>query len=398
MDHHPGQQGGFDAGGGGPACFAGYGPGVHPLSELPARRRGTRTGFTTGACAAAAAQAATLALRCGQLPAMVQTRLPNGQVIPFAVAAGSVSAQQASAVVIKDAGDDPDCTHGARLTAHVRLLAGEAGRLQLRGGDGVGIVTRPGLGLPLQEHAINPVPRRNILDNAREAAGDWLVQNGLEIVISVPGGEELAKRTLNPRLGILGGLSILGTSGIVYPYSTVAFKAAMQQSIQAAAALQLPALVLTTGRRTERFAMQQLPDLPESAFIQMGDFVGAALHSCSQEAISTLYVAAMVGKLAKIGQGFSNTHAHKGRVDMAWLARLAAEAGADATLCRQVQEGVTVRHASELLAERGLEQAFLQQLVAAARSAMLRRLPVGCHLTLFAFDFAGQLCATGADS
>lgn len=357
-------------------------------------RRGQRTGFTTGACAAAAAKAATLGLISGQIPTQIETLLPNGQPVFFAVATGAVTPLWAEAVVIKDAGDDPDCTHGAHLTARVQPLPARAGEVLTLGGEGIGIVTRPGLGLPLQQAAINPIPRRNIEENVRAAAGTWLERSGLEITLSLPNGAALAKRTLNPRLGIVGGISILGTTGIVYPYSTAAFKTAMRQTIRSAVDQGTSTLVLTTGRRSERFAMAARPDLPEYAFIQMGDFIGAALEEVAQTGVPALVVAAMVGKLAKMGQGLSNTHAHKTGVDMVGIAQLARQVGGQESLCEAIQAGVTVRHAAEQLAAEGLEEAFTQALLARAALAMRPRLPPTTALTLLAFHFDGRLLAS----
>lgn len=357
-------------------------------------RRGQRTGFTTGACAAAAAKAATLGLLSGQIPTQIETLLPNGQSVLFTVATGTLTPLWAEAVVIKDAGDDPDCTHGAHLTARVQPLPTQAGKVLIMGGEGIGIVTRLGLGLPLQQAAINPIPRRNIEENVRAAAGVWLADSGLKIILSLPNGAALAQRTLNPRLGIVGGISILGTTGIVYPYSTAAFKAAMQQTIQAAAEQGVSTMVLTTGRRSERFAMTARPDLPEYAFIQMGDFLGAALEQVALANIPALVVAAMVGKLAKIGQGVSNTHAHKTDVDMAGIAQLARQVGGQEAICQTIQEGITVRQAAELLAAEGLEEAFTQALLARAARAMRPRLPPTTALTVLAFNFEGHLLAS----
>ncbi|MEO5350538.1 MAG: cobalt-precorrin-5B (C(1))-methyltransferase, partial [Magnetococcus sp. YQC-3] len=307
----------------------------------------------------------------------------------FSIAASNRTQEWAEAVVIKDGGDDPDCTHGARIVARVRPLP-TAGEVVLLGGEGVGVVTRPGLGLPLQQPAINPVPRRNIEQNVREAAGEWLAGSGLEVTIAVPDGVALANRTLNPRLGIVGGISILGTTGIVHPCSTAAFKSTLQRLIQAVAEVGLSTLVLSTGRRSERFAMAARPDLPEYAFVQMGDFVGAALERVARTQIPHLIIAAMVGKLAKMGQGLANTHAHKRGMDMAWVARLARQTGATEELCTQIQSGNTVRHAVELLATEGREAAFIQALLNAAAAALQKRLPPGTQLTLLAFDFEGN--------
>ncbi|MBA3904189.1 MAG: cobalt-precorrin-5B (C(1))-methyltransferase, partial [Rhodocyclaceae bacterium] len=221
------------------------------------RNRGNRTGFTTGACSAAAARAATLGLISGEVPPSVVCRLPMGKDVTFAVQDGRIegegAARIAHAVIVKDAGDDPDATHGAHMTADVRLLPHRAGEILLEGGAGVGTVTKSGLGLEVGGPAINPVPSRNIRENVREAAGELLDHDGLEVTLSASGGEEMAKKTLNARLGILGGISILGTTGIVRPYSTAAFRASVVQAIDVAANQGQTRVVLTTGGRTEKF-------------------------------------------------------------------------------------------------------------------------------------------------
>ncbi len=234
-------------------------------------RRGTRTGFTTGACSAAAAAAAVQGLVHGAVPDVVDCLLPNGDTVRFAVNDGRCDVSTpdapatAHAMVIKDAGDDPDCTDKAHLTADVRVLPGEAGVVRLCGGFGVGTVTMAGLGLEVGGPAINPVPRRNIEDNVRAAGAPLLAHAGLEVTISVPQGVEMARKTLNARLGILGGISILGTTGIVKPYSTSAYRASVVQGVQVAATLGHGVVVLTTGGRTEQFAMKERAALPPPA-------------------------------------------------------------------------------------------------------------------------------------
>lgn len=357
------------------------------------RQRGNRSGYTTGACSAAAARAATLGLCTGDVPASVVCRLPNGHEVPFSVLAGEVVAtageRVARAVVVKDAGDDPDVTNGAHLTAAVRQLAGRAGEIVLLGGPGVGTVTREGLGLQIGSAAINPVPRRNICDNVRAAGAALLAHAGLEVTISVPGGEQMAARTLNARLGILGGISILGTTGIVIPYSTAAFRASVVQAIDVAASQQ-PCVVLTTGGRTEKFAMQQLPQLDAACFVQMGDFVKAAFQRAIRNQMSVIYVGAMTGKLTKMCQGLPVTHAWKGEVDRSILATVAGEIGAPAALIDEIRAAETARFAAERLAALGLSAAFHRRLAKQAMCSLRDRYPGDYRLVMLVCDFNGQ--------
>ncbi|MBF0144915.1 MAG: cobalt-precorrin-5B (C(1))-methyltransferase [Magnetococcales bacterium] len=352
--------------------------------------RGTRTGWTTGACSAAAARAATFGVCSGAIPEQVATHLPNGQWVTFTVAQSSLDAAGATAVVIKDAGDDPDCTHGAHLVARVEPWFGHPGEIHLTGGAGVGRVTRPGLGLAVGERAINPIPRENIIANVRAAAAQWLQSNGLTVTLSVPGGELLAQKTLNPRLGIIGGISILGTTGIVYPYSTSAYKAAVVQAIHGAAATGLNRIVLTTGRRTERFAMERLPDWPDWSFVQMGDFVGAALEAACAVGLHQVVVVAMGGKLAKMAQGVRNTHAHKTTLDMNRVAELAAQCGCDPVVMAAIAQGTTVRFAVEEMVRAGLAAPFYQRLATAAHAGIQPWLRHGTEATVLALDFEGR--------
>ncbi|MHB1427469.1 MAG: cobalt-precorrin-5B (C(1))-methyltransferase [Rhodocyclaceae bacterium] len=356
------------------------------------RKRGNRTGFTTGACSAAAARAATLGLLQGRVPETVVCRLPNGEDTVFAVIDGSVEegAGLAHAVIVKDAGDDPDATHGARLTADVRILRRHAGEVVLKGGTGVGVVTREGLGLEVGGPAINPAPRRNIADNVRAVAGDLLEHDGLEVTLSVPDGEAIAKKTLNGRLGILGGISILGTTGIVRPYSTAAFRASVVQAIDVAAKQGQTSVVLTTGGRTEKFAMKQLPELDESCFVQMGDFVKAAFATALKRKLPNIVVGAMVGKLTKMCQGLAVTHAWKAEIDRDILAESAREVGAPVDLVEEIRAAETARFAAERLATLGLAVAFHQQLAKKAIRSLKDRYPGPYHLTVLVCDFEGH--------
>ncbi len=358
------------------------------------RKRGNRTGFSTGANAAAAARAATLGLVSGEVPPTVECLLPNGQRVSFNISDGRADPRKAHAVSVKDAGDDPDATHGAHLTADVRRVAGHYG-IALLGGPGVGTVTKPGLGLEIGHAAINPVPCRNIIENVREAGGPILdAGDGLEVVISVPGGEEMAKKTLNARLGIVGGISILGTTGIVRPYSTAAFRASVVQAVDVAAAQGQTTVVFTTGGRTEKCAMRQYPALEESCFVQMGDFVKAAFQAAIRRNMRHVIVGAMVGKLTKMAQGLAVTHAWKEEVDRGLLAEAAEKIGAPPALVAEIRAAETARFAAEQLQQLGLAVAFHRELAQRALRALRAAYPGPHTLSVLVCDFEGQPIVT----
>lgn len=320
-------------------------------SVPPHNRKGLRTGYTTGACAAAAAKAATRCLVRSTMLSDIETTLPNRTRVTFALARCERVETRAICSVIKDAGDDPDCTHGAELIAEVELRT-EPG-IEIRGGVGVATVTKAGLGLEIGGPAINPVPRRNIMEMVgEELAG--ASYGGAVVTISVPGGEEMAKKTTNARLGLLGGISILGTTGIVRPYSTAAFKASVMQEIDVAAASGQHELVLTTGGKSEQYAMALYPHLPEQAFVQVGDFIGVGVRHCARRRIPRATVVGMMGKLSKMANGKMQTHAAGSEVDMAFLASLAAELAAPNELIASIREANTARHVLELCREAGL--------------------------------------------
>jgi len=322
------------------------------MDRVPPRdRKGLRTGFTTGACAAAAAKAAARTLVTGAPIAEIETTLPNRARVTFRLARCERAGARAICSVIKDAGDDPDCTHGAELVAEVELR-GDPG-VEIRGGAGVATVTRPGLGLVVGDPAINPVPRRNITEMVEQelAAGG---PPGAIVTISVPGGEDMAKQTTNARLGLLGGISILGTTGIVQPYSTAAFKASVVQEIDVAASAGCAELVLTTGGKSEAYARQLRPDLADPAFIQVGDFIGVGIRHCARRGIARAVVVGMIGKLSKMAGGKLQTHVAGSEVDLGLLAAIAAEAGGDDALVAAIRGANTARHVLELCRAAGL--------------------------------------------
>lgn len=310
-----------------------------------------RTGFTTGACAAAAARAAARALVTGTTVREVEILLPNGEAARFTVARCERAGALVRCSVVKDGGDDPDVTHGAEIVAEVALASTPG--VRLLGGPGVAVVTRPGLGLDVGGPAINPVPRRNITEMVL-AELDRAARGGATVTISVPRGEELAPLTLNPRLGLVGGISILGTTGVVRPFSTSAFRASVLQAIDVACSGGAEHLVFTTGGRSERFAMRLFPGLPEAVFVQVGDFVGAALRRAARRAARRATVAAMVGKLTKMAAGAAQTHASRAGVDLGLLAEVAGAAGAPPALRSQIAAANTARHGLELCTRSGL--------------------------------------------
>jgi len=313
--------------------------------------RSLRPGWTTGTCSAAAAKAAAAALVSGKADGLVEVGLPRtGRRVAFPVARCELGDGWAEAAVVKDAGDDPDVTHGAHLTARVCL--GAAPGVRLEGGEGVGTVTRPGLGLEVGGPAINPVPRRQITAAVGEVID--LAVGGAHVVISVPGGERMARRTTNPRLGIVGGISILGTTGIVRPFSTAAWRASVEQAVDVIAAAGLGTVVLSTGGRTELAAMRLYPDLDEVCFVEVGDFTGHALRRAAARGLDRCAFVGMAGKLAKLGAGVMMTHWTRSRVDPDLLACLTAEAGGGHGLVEAVGRANTARHAYELWAAAGL--------------------------------------------
>jgi cobalt-precorrin-5B (C1)-methyltransferase len=309
-----------------------------------------RTGWTTGTCASAAAKAALAALVTGQPQADVEVPLPSGRRVGFPVDRCEPVDGGWEAVVVKDAGDDPDVTDGARLTATVRWAAGPG--VHLHGGPGVGTVTKPGLGLAVGGPAINPVPRRMI--GAAVAEVTRPDGGGVDVTIGVPGGQEMAKRTTNRRLGIVGGISILGTTGIVRPFSTASWRASVLQAVDVMAAQGESVCVLTTGGRTERAARRLLPDLPEVCFVEVGDFTGNAVERAVERGIRRVVFVGMVGKLTKLAAGIMMTHWTRSRVDTAYLADLTAAAGGDAEVVAAVSRANTARHAYELWTRAGV--------------------------------------------
>jgi len=316
-----------------------------PRQDEPLRR-----GWTTGACATAAAKAAYAALRDGAFPDPVRITLPRGEQPAFALAEHAFLPDGAAmAAIVKDAGDDPDVTHGALIRVTVRRLPPGSG-VVFAAGEGVGTVTLPGLPLPPGEPAINPAPRAMIRAALAEIAGG---EADARVEVSIPDGERIAQRTMNPRLGILGGLSILGTTGVVVPYSCAAWIHSIQRGIDVARALGLDHVAGATGNTSEA-AIARLDGLPEQALIDMGDFVGGMLKYLRAHPVPRVTIAGGLAKLTKLAQGRLDLHSRRGGVDLPALAELAREAGAGEGLTVRIAAANTALEAFNLAAVEGV--------------------------------------------
>ena len=350
------------------------------------RPHALRTGFSTGACSAAAAKAAVAALG-GTLLRNVTIPFPSGDRHEFTVHSVRRQGGTATAVVVKDAGDDPDVTHGAHLTVTVTWR--DDNDVVLYGGEGVGVVTRPGLGLPVGQPAINPVPRQMITHAVWEASGG----RGVDVTISVPGGERMARKTTNRRLGIEGGISILGTTGIVRPFSTASWRASVEQAVAVMAAQHISTLVLATGGRTERGAMRLLPHLPEVAFVEVGDFTGAALRKAVEHGLTEVVFVGMIGKLTKLASGVLMTHYTRSKVDTSLLAEITAGHGGAPGDIAEIRAAPTARRAYEIWEASGLLRACGDD-VCARVADTLRRFSAEAGAALVTkvamVDFTGQ--------
>ncbi|GAA3075219.1 cobalt-precorrin-5B (C(1))-methyltransferase [Streptosporangium carneum] len=347
-----------------------------------------RHGWTTGACATAATTAAYTALLTGVFPDPVEITLPKGRRPAFALATEALTGDAATASVVKDAGDDPDVTHGALISSTVRHGVPGSG-VVFRAGPGVGTVTKPGLPLEVGEPAVNPVPRRMMREHVAEVAARHGGTGDVVVEISVEHGEELARKTWNPRLGILGGLSILGTTGVVVPYSCSAWIDSIRRGVDVARAAGREHVAGCTGSTSERVAAE-LYGLPEDALLDMGDFAGAVLKYLRRHPVPRLTVAGGIGKLSKLADGHLDLHSGRSQVNPGLLAEMVRSAGGGEALAGRVLTANTALHALRLCQEEGLP---LGDLVAerARRTAagVLREAPV--RVDVVVVDRAGVI-------
>lgn len=312
-----------------------------------------RRGWTTGACATAASKAALIALITGEFEDPVTIRLPKGEEPAFPLAFESLGDGYAVAGIVKDAGDDPDVTHGATIIAMVRPLPPGSG-IRFAAGDGVGTVTKPGLPIGVGEPAINPVPRKMMTEMAEDICGEYGLPADLMITISIPGGEEIAEKTWNPRLGILGGLSILGTTGIVHPFSCSAWIHSIHRGIDVARAEGLTHVLGATGSTSEK-AAQDLYGLPDGALLDMGDFAGGLLKYLRQHPVARLTIAGGFAKMTKLAQGALDLHSGRSQVDMGFFEKLMEGDNLNQSLKDRIQSANTALEVLEAIQGTGID-------------------------------------------
>lgn len=359
------------------------------MREESAERNGAlRTGWTTGATATAAAVAAAHQLLFDEILGQVRLQLPRDReaVLPVADTHLIRPGRAAEAGLIKDAGDDPDATHGARVW--VRLELRDAPGVRFAAGAGVGMVTRSGLALAVGEPAINPVPRRMIADHLARVAADAGYAGGFGVTIGVDDGERIAEKTMNGRLGILGGLSILGTTGIVRPFSCAAYIASIHQGIDVARANGLTHLAAATGSTSEAVARDAYA-LPDMAIIEMGDFVGAVVKYLKRQPVDRLTLVGGFGKFSKLAAGRLDLHSRRGGVDFEFMAGLAPEA--DPATRDAIRTANTSLAAHDRAREAGIDLGA--RVAEHAWHTAARHLPPATHLELWVINKPGQVLA-----
>ncbi|QTA83060.1 Cobalt-precorrin-5B C(1)-methyltransferase [Desulfonema limicola] len=354
---------------------------------MTSRKTRLKTGFTTGTAAAAAVKGGLYLIIEKQALSDVQVKLLTGDQISIPInTCRSISKYETVCTVIKDAGDDPDITHNAMICARVAVSKADAQSITIRGGRGVGKVTRPGLEIPPGEPAINPGPLQMIRDAVKDVLKDR--QYFVFVEIFVPHGEELAKKTLNPRLGITGGISILGTTGIVKPMSHEAYIATIRSALSVAKASGLLEAVFTTGRRSEKYAQNLWPDLPEYAFIQIGDYFKLSLNSASDLEFKKIRLAVFFGKAVKMAQGIPHTHAAKSSLTMHKLSEWAFDITKNRELADKILTANTARHAFEFISKEYPEiiDHVGQRMIQSAKTFSSHDL----HISATIFDFNGN--------
>ena len=362
-----------------------------------------REGYTTGSAATAAAMAAVRVLFGYEIPEKITIPLPVKGTLDVPVARVEKENGNIRAAVVKDGGDDPDATHGHEIHAVLKKSPGQELRVELDGGKGVGRVTLPGLPVAVGEAAINPVPRKQIIAGVLEELGRTAPEfcGLLKVTIEVPQGEAVAMETMNARLGILGGISILGTQGIVRPYSHASWKASIAQSLNVARAAGIDEIVFTTGRRSERFYLDQFCETPQISMIQAADFFKFSMQQARLKKMHKIRWAIFIGKLVKHAMGFPYTHAKDWAIDFNLLAEWCSELGLSEELTKKIRAAITARHIYEMVPKE-YRKAFIRMLIRKARgnasqfSGNSEVTPEIC-VEYILFDFNGQILYASND-
>lgn len=350
-----------------------------------------RTGRTTGTCATAAAMAGTVFLLTGHEVGEIKTPLPPGGHLVVPIARFEPDGGGVRVTVIKDGGDDPDATHGCEIQAVVTIdhLAEGQVSVDIDGGRGVGRATLPGLPVAVGRAAINPEPLRQIEMAVLRSAPN-MATGRISVLVEVPEGEAIARKTMNPRLGITGGISILGTQGVVRPYSHASWKATIDEGLDVARAQGLTRAVFTTGRRSERYYRLRHPEEPDTAFIQAADFFAHAMRAAAERGFTRVTWSVFFGKLAKQAQGLDYTHAKTHPVDFARLADRCAEAGADGLLLPDIRHANTAVQVLNMLNDPPVRRRLIDLLVNSAKKAAETFSGGQVQVDYVVFDFSGN--------
>lgn len=366
-----------------------------PLEIIEKRKKGLlKTGYTTGTSATAATKAALFTLIYSEEVFETDVILPKGRIVKLKIAWTRIDETKRSVTcaVIKDGGDDPDVTHGTEICSTVSFNSYK-GEISINGGKGVGRVTRPGLGLEIGSAAINPVPKKMLENVIKEVGAKILEEKGITVIISVPKGAKIAKKTDNPRLGIIGGISILGTTGIVFPYSTASFAASIRQSLDVAITLGALTVVLTTGGRSEDFAKGLFQDIPDYAFVQMGDFSGYTVKQCTKRSIKKVIIAGFIGKLTKIAMGIKQTHVRGSHVSLDFMARIASTCTTSEKIINEIKNANTARHVSEIIMNYNIPR-FFDVICENVFKQMFSHADKQLEIIVIMFDFDGGVCGS----
>ena len=363
--------------------------------ESDEKQKKLRSGLTTGCCATACCVAAAQALldqKFEKQPAPftkeASVELPKGKIVTLEINDFYLSKNKAMAATIKDAGDDPDVTHGATVFVELTLI--DENKIDFNAAQGVGRVTRDGLSLVVGEPAINPTPRKMMTQHLLQLAEEFAYSGGFKVSVGVKNGEALALKTMNPRLGIVGGLSVLGTTGIVRPFSCSAYIASIHQGIDVAKANGLHHIAATTGNSSET-AIRQVYQLSDMALIEMGDFVGAVLKYLKKTPVGKLSICGGFGKLSKLANGHLDLHSGASKIDFKQLAELAKNVGASQALLEKIMVSNTSIEALKHCQKQGIDLAGLvcEKALKVARKIV----PSSVDLEVWAVDRKGTIVA-----